>query len=89
MTMEIAIPRQFDELRIRILDSWKIELSKLQNSSRDYSLQVCSEKSMLQLITDLFGSILSKDNLLFLNMNRVRLYKKELMESINDEIKCL
>lgn len=71
MIMELFIPNIFNSYKISILTPWKKEVEKLVAGTKEG-----------EAVTIIFDSLVSSGNELMVNMNKMRLFMKELRNSL-------
>lgn len=80
MVLELAMPKLFEKAGVHILQAWKAEIQKVSQKHTNIKVE---RYEGLEILTDIFDDLMETGNELMENMNRLRLYMNDFMESAN------
>ena len=84
LVLEMMLPQFFKMRNLKILDSWKNEVDKLNDEVKE---PMNSMDKFAEFLSKLINSLMTKGNELTENMMKLKLYTKELLNAANKKMK--
>ena len=84
MVLEMMLPQFFQRRNLKILDSWKNEVDKLNGEVKE---QMNDIGKFAEFLSKLINNLMTKGNELTENMMKLKLYTKELLNAANKKMK--
>lgn len=84
MVLEMMLPQFFQRRNLKILDSWKNEVDKLNGEEKE---PMNDMGKFAEFLSKLINSLMTKGNELTENMMKLKLYTKELLNAANKKMK--
>lgn len=84
MVLEMMLPQFFQRRNLKILDSWKNEVDKLNGEVKEPMNDI---GKFAEFLSKLINSLMTKGNELTENMMKLKLYTKELLNAANKKMK--
>lgn len=84
LVQEMMLPQFFQRRNLKILDSWKNEVDKLNDEVKE---PMNDMGRFAEFLSKLINSLMTKDNELTENMMKLKLYTKELLNAANKKMK--
>ena len=84
LVQEMMLPQFFQRRNLKILDSWKNEVDKLNDEVKE---PMNDMGRFAEFLSKLINSLMTKGNELTENMTKLKLYTKELLNAANKKMK--